>query len=255
MESEISIVVVCLIGSFATFFSGFGLGTILLPVFSLYFPIELAVLATAIVHFANNVFKMSLMSKHLDFSLFKRFGVPALIGAILGASLLLWVGHAGIFYSSPIWEGKDISYVSFFIGLLMLIFVVFEWKPIRFTVSNSRYFLPLGGLLSGFFGGFSGHQGALRSAFLSKVTIDKQLFVATSVLISLCIDVSRISIYSSVTDWKELNFSFLFLGAISAFIGSKLGKRYLNKVSYGFIKWMVALFLSGMSVLILLGGI
>jgi uncharacterized membrane protein YfcA len=115
--------------------------------------------------------------------------------------------------------------------------------------------LPLGGLLSGFSGGFSGHQGALRSAILSKVTIDKQLFVATSVLISLCIDVSRISIYSTTTDWKELNFSFLFLGAISAFLGSILGKRYLNKVSYGFIKWMVALFLSGMSVLILLGGI
>jgi uncharacterized membrane protein YfcA len=255
MESEISIVVVCLIGSFATFFSGFGLGTILLPVFSLFFPIELAILATALVHLANNIFKMSLMSKHLDFSLFKQFGIPALIGAILGASLLTWVGHAGIFYASPIWEGKDINYVSFFIGVLMLIFVVFEWKSIRFPFSNSRYFMSLGGLLSGFFGGFSGHQGALRSAFLSKVTMNKQLFVATSVLISLCIDVSRISIYSSTTDWKQLNLTYLFLGSISAFIGSILGKRYLTKVSYRFIKWMVALFLSGMSVLILLGGI
>jgi uncharacterized membrane protein YfcA len=56
MESEISIAIVCLLGSFATFFSGFGLGTILLPVFSLYFPIELAILATALVHFANNIF-------------------------------------------------------------------------------------------------------------------------------------------------------------------------------------------------------
>jgi uncharacterized membrane protein YfcA len=255
MESEISIAIVCLLGSFATFFSGFGLGTILLPVFSLYFPIELAILATALVHFANNIFKMSLMAKHLDFSLFKRFGITAFIGALIGASVLTWVGHAGYMYASPIWDGKSVSYVSFFVGLLMLFFVVFEWKSIRFPFSHSPYFLPLGGLLSGFFGGFSGHQGALRSAFLSKITLDKQLFVATSALISLLIDVSRITIYSGSTEWGQLNARYLVIGGLSAFAGSLLGKRYLNKVSYTFIKWMVGLFLTFMSLLILTGGI
>ena len=255
MESEISIAIVCLLGSFATFFSGFGLGTILLPVFSLYFPIELAILATALVHFANNIFKMSLMARHLDFSLFKRFGITAFIGALVGASVLTWVGHAGYMYASPIWDGKSVTYVSFFIGLLMLFFVVFEWKSIRFPFSHSPYFLPLGGFLSGFFGGFSGHQGALRSAFLSKITLDKQLFVATSALISLLIDVSRITIYSSSAEWGQLNVRYLVIGGLSAFTGSLLGKRYLNKVSYTFIKWMVGLFLTLMSLLILTGGI
>ena len=136
MESEISIAVVCLLGSFATFFSGFGLGTILLPVFSLYFPIELAILATALVHFANNIFKLSLMAKHLDLNLFKRFGIAAFIGAIVGASVLNWVGHAGNMYASPICEGKSVTYVSFFVGLLMLFFVVFEWKSIRFPFNR-----------------------------------------------------------------------------------------------------------------------
>lgn len=255
MESEISIAIVCLLGSFATFFSGFGLGTILLPVFTLYFPVELAILATALVHFANNIFKLSLMSKHLDFTLFKRFGITALIGAIAGASLLSWVGKAGIFYISPFWKGEGITYVSFFVGVLMLVFVVFEWKSIRFPFSSSPYFLPFGGLLSGFFGGFSGHQGALRSAFLSKITMDKQLFVATSALISLLIDVSRISIYTGSADWEQLNLPYLIIGGLSAFTGSILGKKYLHKVSFAFIKWMVAIFLTLMSLLILTGGI
>ncbi|MEY4289496.1 MAG: hypothetical protein RLZZ30_1584 [Bacteroidota bacterium] len=255
MESEISIAVVCLLGSFATFFSGFGLGTILLPVFSLYFPIELAILATALVHFANNIFKLSLMAKHVDLNLFKRFGIAALIGAIVGASVLNLVGHAGNMYASPIWEGKSVTYVSFFVGLLMLFFVVFEWKSIRFPFSQSPYFLPLGGLLSGFFGGFSGHQGALRSAFLSKIQLDKQLFVATSALISLLIDLSRISIYSSSNSLGQLNVRYLIIGGLSAFAGSLLGKRYLNKVSYRFIQWMVGIFLTLMGLLILSGGI
>ena len=33
-----------------TFFSGFGLGTLLLPVLAVFFPVDLAVAATAVVH-------------------------------------------------------------------------------------------------------------------------------------------------------------------------------------------------------------
>ena len=41
-----------------TLFSGFGLGTLLMPVFALFFPLEVAVGATAIVHLANSLFKL-----------------------------------------------------------------------------------------------------------------------------------------------------------------------------------------------------
>ena len=43
--------------SLLTLFSGFGLGTLLLPAFAVFFPIEVAVASTAIVHAANNLFK------------------------------------------------------------------------------------------------------------------------------------------------------------------------------------------------------
>ncbi len=253
MTGEIGIVLVCLIGSFATFFSGFGLGTILLPVFSLYFPLELAVLATALVHFSNNLFKLTIMSRHIDIGLFKKFGISALIGAFLGAYLLKLVGAMGIFYVFPFWGGKEVTLLSFAIGLLMLFFVFFEWKKIEFPLSSAKLFLPIGGFLSGFFGGFSGHQGALRSAFLSKLSLDKQLFVATSALISTLIDFSRISIYTSQTNWKDLNMTYLLLGAFSAFLGSVLGKKYLTKVSFRFIQVAVAVFLFAMSLGLITG--
>jgi uncharacterized membrane protein YfcA len=48
-------------GSILTFFSGFGLGTLMLPVMALFFPVDLAVIATAIVHLANNLFKFGLV--------------------------------------------------------------------------------------------------------------------------------------------------------------------------------------------------
>ena len=37
-----------------TMYSGFGLGTMLLPVFALFFPVEVAVVATAMVHAATS---------------------------------------------------------------------------------------------------------------------------------------------------------------------------------------------------------
>jgi len=49
-----------------TFFSGFGLGTILTPFFALFFPIDLAIGLTGVVHFFNGVFKLLLVGKHAN---------------------------------------------------------------------------------------------------------------------------------------------------------------------------------------------
>ena len=57
---------VALLASGLTLFSGFGLGTLLLPAFALLFPVEIAVGATAVVHLANNLFKLTLIGRHAD---------------------------------------------------------------------------------------------------------------------------------------------------------------------------------------------
>lgn len=63
----IEYIVICLfalLSSGLTFFSGFGLGTLLVPVFAIFFPIELAIALTAIVHFLNNIFKLTQIGKN-----------------------------------------------------------------------------------------------------------------------------------------------------------------------------------------------
>ena len=65
-----SFLIICAVAFTAsglTLFSGFGLGTLLMPAFALFFPIEVAVAATAIVHLANNIFKVGLVAKKADF--------------------------------------------------------------------------------------------------------------------------------------------------------------------------------------------
>ena len=65
-----------LIVSSLTLFSGFGLGTVLMPAFALFFPIPVAIAATAVVHLANNIFKVILVGRHADWGVFLRRYLP-----------------------------------------------------------------------------------------------------------------------------------------------------------------------------------
>ncbi len=74
--------------SLLTLFSGFGLGTVLMPVFALFFPLPIAIAATAAVHLMNNFFKVALVGRNANWGVVVRFALPGAIAAIGGALLL-----------------------------------------------------------------------------------------------------------------------------------------------------------------------
>ena len=85
----VTVCVAALLVAGLTLVSGFGLGSLLMPVFALFFPLPLAVAATAVVHLLNNVFKAGLLFREVDRAVLLRFGVPAIVAALPGALLLL----------------------------------------------------------------------------------------------------------------------------------------------------------------------
>jgi len=100
--SYLIIIIVALAVASLTFFSGFGLGTILMPAFALFFPVEVAVAATALVHFANNIFKLILVGKHSDWKTVWIFGLPAVAFSFLGAFLLNYLSDIEPIYQYSI---------------------------------------------------------------------------------------------------------------------------------------------------------
>ena len=82
---------VALLVSVLSLFSGFGLGTVLMPAFALFFPLPIAIAAAAVVHLMNNIFKVALVGRHADWRVVVRFALPAAIAAIAGAWLLGWL--------------------------------------------------------------------------------------------------------------------------------------------------------------------
>lgn len=62
-----------------------------MPVFGLFFPLPLAIAATAMMHFANSLSRFGLMAPQGDWSLVVKLRLPAAIAAILGAASLTFV--------------------------------------------------------------------------------------------------------------------------------------------------------------------
>ena len=262
----IIVAIAVLFGAGLTFFSGFGLGTIMLPVFAIFFDIEVAVGATAIVHLSNNLFKFLLVRKFIHVPTLLRFGIPAMAAAVLGGLLLTLVTGYEPIHSYSIGEKTfEMTYLNIIVGFLMIFFAWFDLSPKFSNLKIDAKYLPAGGLLSGFFGGVSGHQGAFRAAFLSKSGLDKKQFVGTSNAISLIIDLARIPVYlgfiaigtskkmdmaASLSDGKML----LLVGIVFAFIGTYFGKKLIEKTTIVGVQRLVGVLLFVMGGL-MIGGI
>lgn len=234
-----------------TFFSGFGLGTILTPVFMLFFPVELAIALVGVVHFFNNIFKLLLVGRNADKAVLLKFGVPAVLAAILGSWLLLNITDMQPLFSYHAF-GKQFQVfpVKFMVSILLIIFACMDLIPYFKKLQFGKDKLPIGGALSGFFGGLSGNQGALRSAFLIKAGLSKEAFVATAVVVSTFVDFTRLSVYASKFSKAGLTDNLLLVisATAAAIAGAYLGNKLLKKVTLNFIQVTVAVLLILVSV-------
>ncbi|MFH0822998.1 MAG: sulfite exporter TauE/SafE family protein [Pseudomonadota bacterium] len=258
----LSYVVLCgmaLAASGLTLFSGFGLGTILTPVFAIFFPIEVAIASTAMVHFANNLFKLAMLWRKADLSIVTRFAAPGAFTAVLGAMLLKYLSELPVL-AIYVLGGKtlEIEPVKVVIGGLIGVFALFELIPsLEGRIRFDRKHLSVAGALSGFFGGLSGNQGALRSAALVRCGLDKAVFIATGVVCAVVVDAFRLVGYGATFYTK--NFSVVreaggagLVGAttVAAFVGAFAGARLVKKVTMETVQWIV-----GVSLLLLALGL
>lgn len=242
----IVICVVAFLASILTFFSGFGLGTILLPVFAFFFPVETAIALTGVVHFFNNMFKLTLVGKNANKKVLLLFGIPAVIAAFFGAKLLLNLTDMPVLTTYNMYgRSYDITLVNLVIAVLLISFAIIELMPFLNRLKVGKKHLPLGGALSGFFGGLSGHQGALRSAFLIHAGLSKEAFIGTAVVISSFIDLTRLSVYSTqiLNAGLKENLPMVLSATLAAMAGAYFGNRLLKKITFDLIHRVVAVLL------------
>jgi len=224
----------------------------------IFFPVELAIALTGVVHFFNNLFKIVLVGKNADKTVLLRFGIPAVIAAFAGAWLLLHIPDASPLFSYEI-RGKtfDVYPVKFLISILLLIFACMDLIPYFKELQFGKEKLSIGGALSGFFGGLSGNQGALRSAFLIKAGLSKEAFIGTAVVVSTFVDFNRLSVYATRFTKAGLidNLPLVFCATLAAILGAYTGNKLLKKVTLKQVQTIVAILLILLSVALGVGWI
>lgn len=216
MEATIILIVfTAFLAAALTVPAGFGLSTMLTPVVLLLMGPHEAIATVAIVHGAHNAAKYFSLKEHVDFSAIKRYGIWLVLGAIIGALL-----------QNMVPQNPLLLVIGCFLIILPILTISEGWTGYKIPESNDR----IGGFGSGFMGGLSGHQGALRAMFLSRRLTDKMTFAATASILALCVDLTRIPIYlifrpEEITD--QLNLILVLV--LAALIGVQVGKRWLKK--------------------------
>ncbi len=247
---------VAFVASVLTLFSGFGLGTLLMPVVAIFMPIAAAVAVTAVVHLLNNLFKLVTLWRDIHWRTVWTFGVPAMLATVPGAWLLTHLASLpGTYRYHVLGLAAEMTPIGVLVGGLLMAFAVIEWFSLAKRWQVSARHLPLGGLLSGFFGGLSGHQGAFRSAFLLHAGLDAPQFVASNAALAALVDITRLVVYG-------LNLALIVSGdhgqivvvaTLAAFAGVLLGKVLLKKVTIAAIQRLVAVMLLVLGALLMAG--
>ncbi|HEY1067646.1 MAG TPA: sulfite exporter TauE/SafE family protein [Pirellulales bacterium] len=206
--------------------SGFGIGSLLTPVFGWRMDMKLAVAVVSVPHLVATGLRLWLMRKHVDRKLLLSFGLMSAAGGLLGALLHLYVA------------GKTLAVL--FGGLLIftgLMGLTGRAERLRFH----DWAAWLAGAVSGLLGGMVGNQGGIRSAAMLGLDVARHAFVATATAVGLIVDLARMPVYLMLYGREVLaQWPILALSTAGAVVGTFIGLRYLSWIPERLYKRLVA---------------
>jgi uncharacterized membrane protein YfcA len=217
--------------------AGFGSSTVLVPVAMFFMDLKTAVFLVACFHLFNNLFKIRLFFKKIDFKLFRLFGIPSIIFAFLGAQCIAVL---------------PVEILKRVVAAFLILFAGISFIKPHVKIGKNPVNAVVGGSLSGFLAGLIGMGGAIRSMFLLSFNLPKEIYVGTAAMIAFVIDVTRIPTYLWMGVVRNhVYYSLLPLLVVIAYLGVRTGKALLGKIDQAVFRKIVlgALFLVGLKLL------
>jgi hypothetical protein len=210
--------------------TGFGTSTVMIPVLSLFMPMPVALLFVGIIHLCGNIWKVLLFKTGFEWKLILYFGLSGIVASFLGASL------------SDYAEELPLKRI---LGVFLILYVIFLFAKRKWSLPKTGGTAICGGTLSGLFAGFFGVGGAVRGAFLTAYDLPKEVYIFTSGLIALFIDVTRVSRYIWGGTRLEQNLLYTLIICIPvSFAGAYIAKKFLDRLPQRFFRIFVGVFLA-----------
>lgn len=203
---------------------GFGSSVFFVPVAQFFYPFQIVLGLTGILHVFSNISKLYLFRQHVNYKLLFYYGIPSVGFVVLGAYLNTFV---------------ELKWAQLTLGIFLICFSIFMlWFP-TFTLPATKTNAVASGAGAGFIAGFNGTGGAIRGMSMAAFGLSKNTFVATSAAIDFGVDISRSAIYLD-HGYLHLEQLYLIPGLIIiSFAGSLIGKKLLNKIDELWFKKIV----------------
>jgi uncharacterized membrane protein YfcA len=220
-----------------TIVSGFGLNTVLVPAFAVLFPLPLAIAAVAVVHLIASALRLVIFRAHINRVIALQFVPWAIIGGVLGAAILELLGAIPVVTTYTLFGiTKSVTSVKVVVGATIATLSLYELRRGTQPVGMSAIGISAGALASGFFGGLSGNQGAIRSTVLIRAGLTPLGFAATGALAAIAIDLTRLVVYGTAGSIAEIISDAsvrdaIVAATIGAIIGALVGRQLLAAMS------------------------
>ncbi len=219
--------------------AGFGIGSLLTPLFALKTGIGVAVAAVAIAHFCGTALRFMILRRFLNRGVFLRFGLASAAGGLIGAFLHNHFQNAVL---------------TIIFGCLLILAGLLELTGLTARISLKGPAVWLEGTLSGLFGGLVGNQGGIRSAALLEYGLSRDQFVATATATALLVDIVRLPVYLA-SQWSALAsiWPWILIASLAVLAGTLGGNRLLPNMPERLFKKAVATVILIVGILVLVG--
>ncbi|HYE88530.1 MAG TPA: sulfite exporter TauE/SafE family protein [Vicinamibacterales bacterium] len=217
--------------------TGFGIGSILTPLLSLWVDGRLAVAMVAVPHFIGTAVRFTTIDGRIDRWVMWRFGLASAAGGLTGALFQSAVSGPGLMV---------------LLAVLLLLVAVSELSRLSMRMRFTGAAGWIAGVLSGMLGGLVGNQGGIRSAALLGFGLPRDAFVATATAIALFVDGARLPIYL-FTEGAEMwnSRSTILIATAGVVTGTIAGARVLRRIPERTFRKIVALLLAALGVALL----
>lgn len=206
--------------------SGFGIGSILTPILSLWWDTKLAVALVAIPHVGGTALRLWLLRRQIDRRVLWNFGAASDAGGLIGAGL-----H--VLFASDVLR-VVLAGLLVFAGVMGLTGLA---DRVRFRGPS----VWPAGVFSGLLGGLVGNQGGIRTAAMLGLDVPRGVFIATTTAVALMIDAVRTPIYLAAHA-EALQHQIPLIGVMTAGVlaGTLVGSRILQRLEESVFRRLVS---------------
>jgi uncharacterized membrane protein YfcA len=196
--------------------AGFGIGSLLTPIFALSIGTKLAVAAVSIPHLIGSAQRFWRLRHAIDHRVLWSFGITSAVGGLIGALLHNQAGNRAL---------------SIVFGALLILAGASQLTGFMERIRWGRTAAWIAGGVSGLFGGMVGNQGGIRTAAMLGFDVPRDSFVATATAIALFVDAARMPVYAAVSGRELLGeWRLILAGTVGVVIGTAIGTRLLSRI-------------------------